>query len=187
METTGDPRFLRSQEAIITAARQLLLREGPPAITHNRVAEEAGIGRATVYRHWPRTDQLLAEAMATVPLPFFDTPSSPYIAWLRRELTAIARQLEQDDVLAVTTTLASTSLWDPAMDTRRAGFAQIVADKLADGLREAEQCGELVTTSALSDAAALAVGPIYYRATIERASIDGETIERCVQAVGHWK
>jgi AcrR family transcriptional regulator len=186
MSNETDPRFLRSRAAILDAARELLLAQGPAAVTHNRIAEHAGIGRATVYRHWPRTDQLLAEAMATVPMPFFDEPTSPYRDWLTRELTAIARQLEHDDVLAVTTTLASTALWDPVMDARRAGFARILTTRLAEALADAERRGELLPRAGAGICAAMAIGPVHYRATIERAPVDAELIERCVAAIGDW-
>src|SRR4051812_30011185 len=183
MSIEADPRFLRSREAILNAARELLLAQGPTAVTHNQIAEHAGIGRATVYRHWPRTDQLLAEAMASVPMPFFDHPASPYRDWLTRQLTAVARQLEHHDVLAVATTPASTALGDPAMDARRAGFAATLADRLAGGLLEAEKSGELTLRAGASAVAALAIGPIHYRATIERAAADRALIERCVAAI----
>lgn len=186
MSTETDPRAQRSRAAILDAARELLLGQGPTAVTHQRIAEHAGVGRATVYRHWPRTDQLLAEAMATVPMPFFAEPSSPHAAWLTRELTAIARQLEHDDVRAVATTLANTALWDPAMDARRAGFAQVLAARLAAALTEAERLGELRPRTDAGTAAALAIGPIYYRATIERAPADPALVARCVAAVGDW-
>jgi AcrR family transcriptional regulator len=181
-----DPRFVRSREAIMNAARELLLEHGPTAVTHNRIAEHAGIGRATVYRHWPKTHQLLASAMATVPMPFFGAPHAPYREWLTRELIAIARQLEYDDVLAVTTTLANTALWDPEMDTRRASFANILATRLAHAVDEAKLHGELETTLDSNDAAAIALGPIMYRAVIERAPADDALVDRCVSTLGTW-
>jgi AcrR family transcriptional regulator len=48
-----DPRAARSREAILAAAFDLLAREGPGAITQQRVARQAGVGRATACRHWP--------------------------------------------------------------------------------------------------------------------------------------
>jgi AcrR family transcriptional regulator len=180
-----DPRFLRSRQAILTAARELLLEHGPTAVTHARIAEHARIGRATVYRHWPRTDELLGEAMTAVPMPFFDAPRSPYRDWLTQELTALARQLEHDDVLAVTTTLVNAALWDPAMDARRAGFAAALGTRLEHALGEARQRGELAATD-LGAAAALAIGPILYRAVIEHAPADRDLIDRCVASIGTW-
>jgi AcrR family transcriptional regulator len=182
----ADPRFVRSREAILEAARALLLAHGPSAVTHHQIAEHAGIGRATVYRHWPRTDQLLAEAMATVPMPFFESPTRPVRAWLHRELTAIARQLEQHDVLAVATTLAHTALWDAGMDARRSTFAATLTARLAVAVQGARRSGELQLRVAPDEVAALLIGPIYYRATIERVPADSDMIERSIAGLGTW-
>ncbi|MBL7252958.1 TetR/AcrR family transcriptional regulator [Paractinoplanes lichenicola] len=186
MNTETDPRFQRSQQAILTAARELLLEKGPVAVTHVQVAERAGVGRATVYRHWPRTDQLLAEAMATVRMPLLDNPTVPTRQWLTRELTALARQLDLDDVRAVAVTLAGTAPWDEQMNARRAQFAKILADRLADALDAAQTRGELRLSLPSRDAAALAIGPIYYRSTIEHASADAALIEAVITVVGTW-
>ncbi len=67
---------------MLDAARELLAREGPDAVTHQRVARQAGVGRATVYRHWPRREQLVLDTMAGVELPFFGDPVSPVRPWL---------------------------------------------------------------------------------------------------------
>jgi AcrR family transcriptional regulator len=182
-----DPRFLRSRGAIVDAARALLLAHGPGAVTHARIAEHAGVARATVYRHWPRTDQLLAEAMATVPMPFFDTPSAPTRDWLVQELTAIARQLDHHDVRAVTTTLASGALWEEAMDARREGFAGLLSSRLAEALERAHAAGEVDLRTAPRHAAAMAIGPIYYRATIERGTTDDDLITTAVDNLGRWR
>lgn len=186
MTAGADPRFRRSREAILNAARELLIAQGPSAVTHQQIAEHAGIGRATVYRHWPRTDQLLGEAMASVPMPFFTNPTSPYRDWLLGELTALAGELEQADVRAVATTLANASLWDPAMDARRSGFATVLSTRLAAALEEAARQGELTLGTGAQSAAALAIGPIYYRATIERSPAEPSLLDHCVATVGTW-
>lgn len=186
MSTETDPRFLKSRETILNAARQLLMRHGPAAVTHAKVAEYAAIGRATVYRHWPRTDQLLAEAMATVSMPFFSKPTRPTREWLRGELTGITRELELDDVRAVTTTLANSALWDPDMDTRREQFAHVLAERLAHALDNASTAGEVRLRADPRAAAALAIGPVYYRSIIEHGTADSDFIEAVIDALGTW-
>ncbi|SDS69208.1 TetR/AcrR family transcriptional regulator [Actinoplanes derwentensis] len=186
MPTENDPRFLRSREAILHAARDLLLERGPAAVTHVQVAERAAVGRATVYRHWPRAELLLMEAMATVPMPFFSDPTVPTRDWLRRELTAIARQLDLDDVRAVSTTLAGTALWDTDMDARRAQFAGVLTDRLAAALDGAQTRGEITLAIPSRDAAALAIGPMYYRSTIEHSPTGTNLIEATIEALGTW-
>ncbi|GIM88261.1 TetR/AcrR family transcriptional regulator [Paractinoplanes toevensis] len=186
MPTGTDPRFLRSQEAILHAARELLRQGGPAAVTHAQVAERAGVGRATVYRHWPRAELLLMEAMATVPMPFFAEPTVPTRDWLRRELTAMARQLDLDDVRAVSTTLAGTALWDENMDARRAQFAGVLSGRLAAALDDAQTRGEVSLAIPSRHAAAMAIGPMYYRSTIERTPTDPSLIEATIAALGTW-
>ena len=155
-------------------------------MTHVQVAERAGVGRATVYRHWPRAELLLVEAMATVPMPFFAEPTVPTRDWLRRELTAIARQLDLDDVRAVATTLATTALWDEDMDARRAQFAGILTGRLAAALDDAQTRGEITLAVPSRHAAALAIGPMYYRSTIEHSPTDAGLIEATIAALGTW-
>src|SRR5207244_13363396 len=97
-----DPRAARSSEAILAAAYDLLAREGPGAITHQRVAQQAGVGRATVYRHWAAPEDLLRDVLYTAELPFFATPALPLRSWLHSEL----RQLADELVLPAVASLA---------------------------------------------------------------------------------
>jgi AcrR family transcriptional regulator len=186
VNTETDPRFRRSRQAILSATRELLLEKGPAAVTHAQVAERAGVGRATVYRHWPRADQLLAEAMATVPMPLLDNPTIPTREWLTRELSTLAQQLDLADVRAVAATLASTALWDEQMDARRAQFATILAGRLANALDAAQVRGEVSLAMSSRDAAALVIGPIYYRSTIEHLPAGSALIEAAIAAIGTW-
>src|SRR5258707_11977979 len=88
-----DPRAARSREAILPAAYDLLAREGPGAITHQRVAQQAGVGRATVYRHWAAPEDLLRDVLFSAELPFFATPALPLRPWLHAELRQLADEL----------------------------------------------------------------------------------------------
>ena len=42
----------RNREAILAAAQRLFEREGPAAVSMERVAEEAGVGKGTIYRRF---------------------------------------------------------------------------------------------------------------------------------------
>src|SRR6267154_2352000 len=88
-----DPRAARSREAILAAAWDLLAREGPGAITHQRVAQQSGVGRATVYRHWAAPEDLLGDVLFSAELPFFASPALPLRSWLHAELRQLADEL----------------------------------------------------------------------------------------------
>src|SRR2546429_6259341 len=88
-----EPRAARSREAILAAAFDLLAREGPGAITHQRVAQQADVGRATVYRHWAAPEDLPRDVLFSAELPFFATPALPLRSWLHAELRQLADEL----------------------------------------------------------------------------------------------
>ncbi len=186
MSTSDDPRAVRSREAILAAGRALLVEHGPEAVTHAQVADRAGVGRATVYRHWPRAHDLLSEVMAQVPFPFFTDRTSPTRAWLRASMVAIAEELHLVEVRAVATTLIHASQWDEALDARRRAFAETVAERVGSALLDAEAEGEVWLRVPASSAAAVLLGPLFYRATIERGSLDDGVVDASLDAIGTW-
>ena len=56
---TVDPRAARSRAKMLDAVRDILMTEGAEAVTHQRVADVASVGRATVYRHWKSADDMV--------------------------------------------------------------------------------------------------------------------------------
>src|SRR5260221_2013877 len=87
-----DPRAIRSREAILQAVIDLLSDEGPAGITHQKVAERAGVGRATVYRHWPQPVDLFNDVLGRVEFPWLEHPGGTLRDRLRHDL----RRLRDD-------------------------------------------------------------------------------------------
>lgn len=88
----NDPRAIRSRDAILRTVIDIIDTEGPSAVTHQLVAERAGVGRATVYRHWPKPVDLLFEAIEQVDFPFLEPDEAP----LRVRLVNSLRRLRDD-------------------------------------------------------------------------------------------
>jgi AcrR family transcriptional regulator len=57
-----DPRLDRTRKAVFQAVRELLVEEGWEAVTQNEVALRSGVGRSTVYGHWPDRNSLVLDA-----------------------------------------------------------------------------------------------------------------------------
>lgn len=72
---------------------------------------------------------------------------------------------------------------DSAMDARREQFASTLAAALDD----AQKRGEVALSTDPRSAAALVIGPLQNRSTIERAAIEADLVEAAVNAVGTWK
>jgi AcrR family transcriptional regulator len=61
--TLGRPRSEQARRAILDTALRLTLRDGYQALTIKGVAEEAGVGRQTIYRWWTTKATLVLEAI----------------------------------------------------------------------------------------------------------------------------
>ncbi len=64
-ESTVDPRVQRSRLVIRRAALEELGEVGYGAFTIESVAARAGVGKSTIYRHWPDKLALIADAFKT--------------------------------------------------------------------------------------------------------------------------
>ncbi|HZT50746.1 MAG TPA: TetR/AcrR family transcriptional regulator [Stellaceae bacterium] len=57
-----DPRIERSRQVILQAVLEELSETGYGALTIESAARRAGVGKATIYRHWPDKIALIADA-----------------------------------------------------------------------------------------------------------------------------
>jgi AcrR family transcriptional regulator len=64
-----DPRVERSRRVILEATLDELGEIGYGAMTIESVARRAGVGKATIYRHWQGKLDLLADALETMKRP----------------------------------------------------------------------------------------------------------------------
>ncbi|TQM00732.1 TetR family transcriptional regulator [Actinoallomurus bryophytorum] len=186
MSYSTDPRAARSREAMLAAARDLLVSEGPGAITHQRVAQQAGVGRATVYRHWPRPEHLLLEVMSGADLPLFKNPETPVRPWLRRQLRQMADELAVPAVAAVSLTLMQSAIWDPEIAHRRDESLKTITERIHAAVRSAVASGEVETDAGPTDLSAVLVGPIVYRTTMQNGVVSDDLIDRLIDGVGIW-
>lgn len=64
MDRTKDPRLDATQSLALDAALSLLQEKGALAVTHGAINQQTGISRSTLYRHWPKLDDLRNAAFA---------------------------------------------------------------------------------------------------------------------------
>jgi AcrR family transcriptional regulator len=81
-----DPRPARSRARLLDAATSLLRNGGPGAVTIDAVTRTANVARATLYRHFPSANDLVAAAFIGLIPP---APMPPEEGSLRERLTAI--------------------------------------------------------------------------------------------------
>lgn len=74
---SGRPRDPGRDEAILNATRDLLGEVGYEQVTVRAIAQRAGAGLATLYRRWPTKEELVVDAIATLPVPAAQGPPKP--------------------------------------------------------------------------------------------------------------
>jgi AcrR family transcriptional regulator len=64
MDRLPDPRLDATRKQALNAALSLLEGQGVLAVTHSAINRETGISRSTLYRHWPKLEDLRNAAFA---------------------------------------------------------------------------------------------------------------------------
>lgn len=187
MANSLDPRAARSRAAILIAARALLLEQGPAAITHQRVAEKAGVGRATVYRHWPQSEELLRDVMTDVDMPYFHDPEVPVRPWLHAQLRKLGEELSTPEIAGILLTLMQSALRDPYVTMQRDECFDALANRLETALQLAVGNGEVSLFDGPLDLASLLLGPVIYRAAMQAGSVTAELVDRSIDSLGTWE
>jgi AcrR family transcriptional regulator len=102
----SDPRPARSRARLLDAATALLRTGGPSAVTVDAVTRGANVARATLYRHFPSGNDLLAAAFHSLIPP---APMPPESGSLRERLVALMQA--QADLISETPVLLTATYW----------------------------------------------------------------------------
>ena len=203
----SDPRPARSRARLLDAATGLLRSGGPSAVTVDAVIRAANVARATLYRHYPSGNDLLAAAFHALIPP---APTPPDDGPLReRLLELVYAQVEMIAEVPVSLAAmswlalggnlehlpwgASTAESDEVRGLRDR-VAELYAAPFEAVLGSPEAVAELGDVDRMQ-ATALLLGPIVlgklstlpefdYRA-VARASVDGFLATHTVNAVSN--
>ena len=180
-----DPRVARTRQAVREAVRRLVQRAGFEAVSHQEVAAEAGIGRATVYRHWPKRTDLLLHALAEIEAPHDWRSSGDLATDLARELERLQRTMSSSPLVPELIALIGRAEWNPEL---RATQTELLASGTA-GLRRTLEAaidrGELPTDHDLDTTIARLAGPLFYRRVLAHAPLEDAFVTKIISAYIH--
>jgi AcrR family transcriptional regulator len=174
-----DPRVERTRQAVFDAIQGLLEQGGPDAVTYSAVAARSGVGRATLYRHWSRREDLIGDIVRQG-----TPPPGPWVGELRADLATAL--IHAADVLA--TPVGTARLITPAdRGQHDADARQIVAvlrerHSVRAALELAQHNGQLAKDVSIDLAQALLLGPVLYQRVWTTSPIDACFIDRVVEA-----
>ncbi|MBB5791138.1 TetR/AcrR family transcriptional regulator [Jiangella mangrovi] len=167
---------------VLAAAGRLLLHEGLPAVTFDRVAREAGSSKVTLYKWWPSPGTLAAEAYFAQSAPVLRFPDTGDIrADLVAQLTAFVRWLTREGAATPVSELVGAAQTDP--DVARAWaeeYARPRRELARDRLHAAQQRGQLREDADLEVIVDQLWGACYHRLLVLKVPFDETLVPRLV-------
>ncbi|MDA9292911.1 TetR/AcrR family transcriptional regulator [bacterium] len=178
-----DARVARTRHAVLDAGAKLLFTDGWDAVTHLRVAEESGVGRATIYRHWPTVEDLLADVLMDCQAPLVpDEPTGD----LRHDLISAVRvfvePLHTSKLGEVLVAAIDRAPSDPRIRAMHDAMTTISRRPVWDVANAAIEQGSLDSSLTEGIVAAHTIGPILYGRLFDQQEISERHIERTIDA-----
>ncbi|MBX3502132.1 MAG: TetR/AcrR family transcriptional regulator [Alphaproteobacteria bacterium] len=180
----GRPRDEGARLAILRAAREMLEGGGVAAVTMEGVAQRAGVGKPTVYRHWPNAQAVaMAALLEDAPAEAGTRPSRGALPALRRQLRQIATMFATPMGRSVTMMLAAA---DQDTELSKAFRNHFILARRTDGkalLAAAIADGTLRTDFDIEVALDMIYGPLFYRLLAGHARLDAAFTEALLDHV----
>jgi AcrR family transcriptional regulator len=175
-----DPRVERSRRVILEAVLDELGEVGYGALTIESVAARAGVGKSTIYRHWPGKLELVEDAFRTLKAAVV----VPEGGSLRDRVVAVIQQVaglvEQSTYSACMPALIDAAERDPQVAAFHCAFSAARRDVLVQLLRDALESGELPVGTDPELLADALVGPIVLRRLMLHEPLDPSAVPALV-------
>jgi TetR/AcrR family transcriptional regulator, regulator of autoinduction and epiphytic fitness len=161
--TEQDPRVERSRQVILQAVLDELGDVGYGTLTIEAVAARAGVGKSTIYRHWPGKLELVEAAFRTLKAPIVVPAEGTLRARVITVIEQLAGLVEQSTYSTCMPALIDAAERDPKVRDFHTRFSTERRAVLVGMLQDAVKTGELPPTTDPELLADALVGPILLR------------------------
>ncbi|MEM8922375.1 MAG: TetR/AcrR family transcriptional regulator [Actinomycetota bacterium] len=170
------------RKVMLDAAIELLLTGGAGEVTANRIAEETGVARTTIYRQWPDQPSLMLATIDALVAPHHSMASSGDLRTdLASMLSGLRTRLVTREVRPVFAALVDHALRDGAFVAAQRRFVQGMVQPTIDVLDQAKERGDLAPDLDCAAAATTLTGPIFHQFLLMQEPIDDELIEQVIE------
>ena len=165
------PRSREAEAAILDATLALLGEVGWGGLTIDGIAARAGVGKATIYRHWSSKAEIAVEAFrANVP-PLHDPDTGSFSDDVRAVLFQMVDGLSNSPLASVLPSLVDAAERDPELERLFKEFGTTRRAVLRGIFARATERGELLDDLDHELAMDILVGPIFMRRLITRGPV----------------
>lgn len=172
MSLGTSPRTERSKAVILAATLSLLAEEGVGGLTVDAVAHRAGVGKATVYRHWASRAELIVDAISSLVTDDEAVDRGSLRGDLEAAYERICQVCSTGILSQVLPTLAEAASRDPELASVHKQFVTRRRRHLVAALERAADRGELRPGLDLGVVADLVAGPMFYKKLVHHERPD---------------
>jgi AcrR family transcriptional regulator len=165
-------RSRRAESAILDATIALLSEVGFGGLTIDGIAARAGVGKATIYRHWSSKAEVAIEAFRTFIPPIDDPDTGSFADDLRRILHQMADGLSNSPLAGILPSLVEAAERDAEVERLFKDFGTTRRNVFRGVFSRAAARGELRDGLDHDLAIDLLVGPIFTRRLITRGPLN---------------
>jgi AcrR family transcriptional regulator len=183
VDTSQDPRIERSRRVILEAVLEELGAVGYGSLTIEGVAARAGVGKSTIYRHWPGKLALVEDAFRTLKAQALIPDSGSLRDRMVAFLEELATLVEESTYSACMPALIDAAERDPQVRAFHCEFSAERRAVLVDVLRDAVTRGELPADTEPELLADALVGPIVLRRLMSYEPFDPKLVPALVDQV----
>ncbi|MFD6399511.1 TetR/AcrR family transcriptional regulator [Nocardia sp. NPDC060249] len=167
-----DPRTVRSRDAALASARELLVEQGLAGLTHGAVAARSGISRATLYRLWPEPTDLVRATLTRHITLARPEPTGDLRADLLTELTATRAMLHEPATEQGMRVMIERAAVDPKFAEVKQALYRSGTRAARTTLTEAVARGELPAELDVDLAVDQLHGPLFFRRLVANRTFD---------------
>jgi AcrR family transcriptional regulator len=176
-------RSRRAEAAILESTLALLGEVGFSGLTIDGIAARAGVGKATIYRHWRSKAELVIEAFRRYAPPF----PTPDTGTMRGDLAALLHHLvdglARSPLAGILPSLVQAAEIDPEVGRLYAAFAAERREVVRNVLHRAARRGELRAGVDHEIVIDLVVSPVFARRLVTRQPLDAAFADALLDAV----
>ncbi|RTE07013.1 TetR/AcrR family transcriptional regulator [Paenibacillus whitsoniae] len=177
----GRPRNLETQQAILQAAYDLLFEIGFADITVEKIAERAGVSKATIYKWWPGKAAVVMDGYLSAASQRMPVPDTGFVFDdLLAHATNLTRFLASAEGRVITELIGAGQTDAGVAEAFRSRYVQPRRKETRQIIDRGIQRGELrldVNPDLFID---LLYGPIFYRLTMTGEELDDDFIKNIV-------
>jgi AcrR family transcriptional regulator len=165
------PRSAQAEAAILEATIALLGEVGFSGLTIDGIAARAGVGKATIYRHWASKAEVAVEAFRTLIPPLDDPDSGSFAEDVRTVLFHLVEGLSNSPLASILPSLVEAAEHDPEVERLFKDFGSTRRAVLRGVLARAAERGEVREDLDHDLAIDILVGPLFTRRLITRSPL----------------